>query len=79
MGFYKLTPQPNRKAPVILTTSHMLGLTQTYRGANKSLAPPGRKQARKHVRDARDFNNIGTRDVIRFPPPLEGTGDKGIE
>ena len=37
-----------------------------YRGADKSLARPGRKQARKHVRDARDFNNIGTRAVIKF-------------
>ena len=37
-----------------------------YRGADKSLAQPGRKQARKHVRDARDFNNIETRDVIKF-------------
>ena len=26
----------------------------SYRGADKSLARPGRKQARKHVRDARD-------------------------
>ena len=37
-----------------------------YRGADKSLAAPGRKQARKHVRDARHFNNIETRAVIRF-------------
>jgi len=37
-----------------------------YRGADKSLARPGRKQARKHVRDARDFNNIETRDRIKF-------------
>ena len=29
-----------------------------YRCADKSLTRPGRKQARKHVRDARDFNNI---------------------
>jgi len=36
------------------------------RGADKSLAQPGRKQARKHVRDARDFNNIETRAVIRI-------------
>jgi len=34
-----------------------------YCGADKSLARPGRKQARKHVRDARDFNNIETRAV----------------
>ena len=41
-----------------------------YRDADKSLARPGRKQARKHVRDARDFNNIETRAVIKFffPP-----------
>jgi len=37
-----------------------------YRGADKSLARPGRKQARKHVRDARDFNNIETRAVIKL-------------
>jgi len=36
-----------------------------YRVADKSLARPGRKQARKHVRDARDFNNIETRVVIK--------------
>jgi len=35
-------------------------------GADKSLARPGRKQARKHVRDASDFNNIETRAVINF-------------
>ena len=40
--------------------------TLIYRGADKSLARPGRKQARKHVRDARDFNNIETRAVIKF-------------
>ena len=38
----------------------------SYRGADKSLARPGSKQARKHVRDARDFNNIETRAVIKF-------------
>jgi len=37
-----------------------------YRGADKSLALPGRKQALKHVRDARDFNNIEKRAVIKF-------------
>ena len=37
-----------------------------YRGADKSLARSGRKQARKHVKDARDFNNIETRAVIKF-------------
>ena len=37
-----------------------------YRGADKSLARPGRKQARKDVRDARDFNNMETQAVIKF-------------
>jgi len=37
-----------------------------YRGADKSFARPGRKQARKHVRDERAFNNIETRAVIKF-------------
>jgi len=35
-------------------------------GADKSLARPGRKQARKHFTDARDFNNIETRAVIKL-------------
>ena len=39
---------------------------QEYRGADKFLARPGRKQVRKYVRDARDFNNIETRAVIKF-------------
>ena len=38
----------------------------TYRDVDKSLARSGRKQARKHIRDARDFNNIETRAVIEF-------------
>ena len=42
---------------------------EQYRGADKSLAQPGRKQARKHVRNARVFNNIETRAFIKFPPP----------
>jgi len=41
-------------------------LRHAYQGADKSLARPGKKQARKHVRDARDFNNIETRAVIKF-------------
>ena len=51
-------------------------LSSNYRGADKSLARPGRKQARKHVRDARDFNNIETRAVIKSlsptPPARQG-------
>ena len=37
-----------------------------YRSADKSLARPQKKQTRKHVRDARDFNNIETRAVIKI-------------
>jgi len=37
-----------------------------YRGADKSLARPGKKEARKHTREARDFNNIEARAVIKF-------------
>jgi len=36
------------------------------RCADKFLFRPGRKQAGKHVRDARDFNNIETRAVIKI-------------
>jgi len=50
-----------------------------YRGADKSLARPGRKQARKHVSDARDFNNMETRAVIKYLfPPLQGKAPKEI-
>jgi len=48
-----------------------------YRGADKSLARPGRKQAVKHVRDTRDFNNIETRSVIKLVF-LQGKAPKEI-
>jgi len=48
------------------STCEKLQYVVLYRGAHKSLARPGRKQARKHVRDASDFNNIETRAVIEF-------------
>ena len=47
-----------------------------YRGADKSLARPGRKQPRKNVSDARDFNNIETRAVIKYFSPAN-QGAKG--
>jgi len=37
-----------------------------YRSADKSLARPGRKQTRKHVKDARHLNNIEKRAVKFF-------------
>ena len=36
-----------------------------YWDADKSLARPGRNQARKHVTDARDFNKIETQGVMK--------------
>jgi len=48
-----------------------------YQGADKSLARPGRKQARKRVRDSRDFNNIETKAVIK-PFLLQGKAPKEI-
>ena len=47
-----------------------------YQGADKSLIRPGRNQTRKHVRDARDFDNIETRDVNFFS--LQGKAPKEI-
>jgi len=47
-----------------------------YRGTDKSLARTKRKQARRHVRDARDFNHIETRTIIKFLffPAGQGAG-----
>jgi len=50
---------------------HQVHLRVSYRGADTSLARPGRKQARKQVRDSRDFNNIETRAVIKFIFPCK--------
>ena len=47
------------------------------KGTDKPLARPGMKQARKHVRDERDFNNIETR-AIKFFFPLQGKAPKEI-
>ena len=55
-----------------------LTLKLVYRGADKSLARPGRKQARKHVRDARDFDNIEMRAVIMFSFFPQGKAPKEI-
>ena len=56
----------------------MLAYLRLYQGADKSLARPGRKQARKHVRDARDFNNIEKRAVIKIFF-LQGKAPKEIQ
>ena len=58
---------------IVPTSSKVAFFHTIYRDADKSLARPGRKQARKHVRDARDFNNIETRAVIKsFFPARQG-------
>ena len=55
-----------------ITSSSCENHTKKYtQGADKSLARPGRKQARKHVRDAREFKNIETRVVIKFFSPCK--------
>jgi len=48
-----------------------------YHGTDKSLAWSGMKQARKHVRDARDFNNVEMRAVNNFVF-LQGKAPKEI-
>ena len=56
---------------------HLVGLSHICtRGADKSLARSRRKQTRKIVKDARDFNNMEMRAVIKFlflqgKPPKE--------
>jgi len=50
----------------LFTTFTVCFSTAIYRGVDKSLARPGRKQARKHVRDARDFNNNEMQAVIKL-------------
>jgi len=47
-------------------------------GTDKFLAQPGRKQARKHVREAHDFNNIETRAVIKIFIFLQGKASEEI-
>ena len=49
-----------------------------YRSADKSLAQQKGKRTRKYVRDARDFNNIETRAVIKFFFFLQGEATKEI-
>jgi len=47
-------------------------------GADKFLAQPGSKQARKHVRDAHNFNNIEKWAVIKFFIFLQSKASKDI-
>ena len=56
---------------------HLL-LNGSYRGADKSLAPPGRIKARRHVKDSREFNKIETRAVIKSPRFHKGRGRRKL-
>jgi hypothetical protein len=60
-----------------LSMDKILSFKAGNQDADKSLARPGRKQARKHVRDARDFNNTEMRAIIKFIF-LQGKAPKGI-
>ena len=51
---------------------------EKYRGSDKSLSRPGRQQVQKHSRDARVFNNIETRAVIKFLS-MQGKAPKEID
>jgi len=56
---------PLSHGTVILASMRTVDL-RNYRAADTFLAQQGRKQTRKHVRDARNFNSIETRAVIEF-------------
>jgi len=64
---------------LFLTNIDQISVMATlYRGSDKFLARPGRKQARKRVRDARGFNNIETRAVSKFFFFLQGKAPKDL-
>ena len=56
----------NQPVLVQYTRKYTYFLVYCTRDAGKSLAQPGRKQARKHARDGRDFNNIEMRAAIKL-------------
>jgi len=66
------------QSAAIVTPCIILLLFIYHRGADKSLARPGRKQPRKHVSDARYCNSIETRAVIKFFFVLQGKAPKEI-
>ena len=71
LGFH--SRQVQRLMHVAITPLHQMPSRHgAYRGAVTSLARLGRKQARKHVRDARNFSNIETRDIKLFSPARQG-------
>jgi hypothetical protein len=71
-------PFEGGQGPEGAVAPRMNGWMVYYRGADKSLARPRRKQARKHVKDARYFNNIEKRAVIKCFFFLQGKVPKEI-
>ena len=69
LGFQaRLSPSrnPAKSCSQRAATIHASSSSSSDRGPDKSLSPPWRKQARKHVGDACNFNNLETRAVIKF-------------
>ena len=52
--------------PGLVQACNGITFTFFYRGADKPLARPRRKQSRKHVRDAHGFNKIEMQAVTMF-------------
>jgi len=68
--------RPSKYSAIYFSIAEQKYMYVCTRGADKSLARPGRKQARMHVRNARNFNNIETRAVIRVFFFLQGKAPK---
>ena len=66
LGMFYCCGNMECELPCLHVYEENLVLIALYRGTDKSLARPGKKQARKHVMDARDFNNIETWAVVKF-------------
>jgi len=76
----RVTPvvrMPKRKQNHV-SHAYNLFIPLLYRGADKSLARPGRRQPRKHFRNVRDFNNIEKRAAIKLFF-LQGKAPKEIQ
>ena len=56
----------------------LLNISPIYGGADKSLDRLRMEETQKHIREARDFNNIETRAFIKFFYFLQGKAPKEI-
>jgi len=75
---HKKSNGPSTYCGILLHKYALMSAALMYRDADKSLARPGRKQAPKHVTDARHFSNNETRAVIKFLF-LQGKAPKEIQ